>query len=147
METIINKCMGWCGHPYTKIAARVFIAAIFIVVGVNKVMNFAATAQFIGSAGLPMPQVLTALAVIFELGGGVMLLVGYKKRIAISMLLIFTVLATALFHVKNITVDQVQQIMFLKNLAIVGGLLALWQGSNCSKEGCGNCANGTCQSV
>jgi len=147
METVISKCMGWCGHPYTKVVARVFLSAIFVIVGANKLMNFTSTAQFIGSSGLPMPEVLTGLAIIFELGGGLVLLFGFKKRIAISMLLVFTVIVTALFHVKNITVDQVQQIMFLKNLAIVGGLLALWQGSNCSKEGCANCASGTCSSV
>ncbi|MEK7558395.1 MAG: DoxX family protein [Patescibacteria group bacterium] len=147
METIMNKCMGWCGHPYMGIAARVFLSAIFVIVGFNKLINFSSTAQFIGSSGLPMPEVLTALAIIFELGGGVMLLLGWKKRIAIFMLIVFTVLATVLFHLKNLTIDQVQQIMFLKNLAIVGGLIALWQGSECSKEGCANCANGTCSSV
>ena len=117
METMMNKCVGWCGHPYTSVVARVFLSAIFIIVGGNKLINFTSTAQFIGNSGLPMPEVLTGLAIIFELGGGLMLLFGFKKRIAISMLLIFTVVVTALFHLKNITVDQVQQIMFLKNLA------------------------------
>ena len=143
----MNKCVSWCAHPYVGVVARVFLSAIFVIVGFNKLISFTETAQFIGNAGLPIPQVLTALAIIFELGGGVMLLIGWKKRIAISMLIIFTIIATALFHLKGLTVDQIQQIMFLKNLAMVGGLMALWQLSKCSKENCSDCSSGTCAAL
>ena len=143
----MNKCVSWCAHPYVGVVARVFLSAIFVIVGFNKLISFTETAQFIGSSGLPMPEVLTALAIIFELGGGIMLLFGWKKRIAISMLIVFTVLATALFHLKNLTTDQIQQIMFLKNLAMVGGLMALWQCSRCSKDECADCPTKTCSAL
>lgn len=138
VETInkADRCLGCCNRRYLKIAARIFLSALFVIIGFTKLMNFAGTAAFIGAAGLPIPQVFTALAIIFELGGGLMLLFGFNKRIAVSMLIIFTVLSTALFHIKNLTTDQLQMIMFLKNLAIVGGLMALY-------GGCGSCHGGS----
>lgn len=144
-----NKCGGCCSplclseyarsQGYLKITARVFLSAIFVIIGFTKLTNFAGTAAFIGSAGLPMPEVFTAIAIIFELGGGLMLLFGWKKRIAIKMLIVFTVIATALFHIKGLTTDQNQTIAFLKNLAIVGGLLALLGGSGCGHGGREKC--------
>jgi len=139
LETVMNKCHAWCGHRYTGIVARVFLSALFVIVGFNKLMNFAGTAQFIGSAGIPMPEVMTVLAIVFELGGGLMLLFGFRKHIAVAMLVVFTVVSTALFHIKGLTTDQTQMIAFLKNLAIVGGLLALYKAGGCS-----NCSDGTC---
>lgn len=153
VETInkADRCLGCCNRRYLKIAARIFLSVLFVIIGFTKLMNFAGTSAFIGAAGLPIPQVFTALAIIFELGGGLMLLFGFKKRIAVSMLIIFTVLSTALFHIKNLTTDQLQMIMFLKNLAIVGGLMALYGGCGschggshkCKEggEGCKNCEN------
>lgn len=144
MMDMINKCHAWCGHRYMKVVARVFMSALFIIIGGSKLMNFTGTAAFIGSAGLPVPTVLTALAIIFELGGGLMLLFGFKKRLAIAMLVAFTVVSTALFHIKNVTTDQLQTIMFLKNLAIVGGLLSMYR--TCGKDDCEGCngEGGTC---
>ena len=138
----VNTCMRWCSHRYAQIGARVLIALLFIIVGGSKLLNFTSTAQFLGASGLPVPTVLTALAILFELGGGIMLLIGWKKRLAIPMLMIFTIAATLLFHLKNISVDQLQQIMLLKNLAILGGLMALYKG--CGEPGCAECASGTC---
>lgn len=143
---MINKCTEWCSHRYSGVVARVFISALFIVVGFSKLVNFSGTAKFIGQAGLPMPTALTVLAIIFELGGGLMLLFGLRKRIAINMLIVFTVIATALFHLKGITVDQLQQIMLLKNLAIIGGLLAIYKGCGCGHSDCKTCTDGgTCK--
>jgi len=141
----MNKCHAWCGHRYAGVAARIFLSALFVVVGFNKLMNFSATAQFIGSAGFPMPEVMTVLAIVFELGGGLMLLFGFKRRLAISMLVVFTVVATAFFHVRGVTTDQTQMVMFLKNLAIVGGLLALYKSCGCGHGGCGTCSGGNCE--
>lgn len=136
---IVDKYMGWTSHRYAGIAARVLLAAIFIIIGGSKLLNFAGTSQFLAAAGLPVPSVLTALAIVFELGGGLMLLIGWKKRLAIVMLAAFTVAATLLFNIKNLTTDQTQTVNFLKNLAILGGLLALYRS-------CGHADCATCQS-
>jgi len=141
---MIDKLTRWGYSRYTSIVARTFLSAVFIVIGGSKVMNFAGTSQFLGAAGFPMPEVFTVIAIIFELGGGLMLLFGLKKRLAITMLLVFTAVVTALFHVKTLLVDQTQMVMFLKNLAIMGGLLALYKGCGCGHGDCTTCNNGTC---
>lgn len=141
---LVNKCMAWCNHRYAQVGARVLIALLFIVVGGSKLLNFTSTAQFIDASGLPAATALTALAILFELGGGLMLLVGWKTRIAIPLLMVFTIVATALFHIKGLRTDQLQQIMFLKNLAILGGLMALYKGCGCGHGDCVSCQSGSC---
>lgn len=133
-----NKFGSCCNSHYLKITARVFLSALFVIIGFTKLTNFSGTAAFVGSAGLPMPEVFTVLAIVFELGGGLMLLFGLRKRLAVNMLIAFTVIATALFHIKGVTTDQNQAIAFLKNLAIVGGLLALRDGG-CHGVKCDRC--------
>ncbi|HEX9608695.1 MAG TPA: DoxX family protein, partial [Candidatus Paceibacterota bacterium] len=62
-----------------------------------------------------------ALTILIELVGGILLMLGWKTRLAALSLLSFTVVATAVFH-SNI-MEQAQQVAFLKNVSIVGGLL------------------------
>lgn len=116
---------GCGGHKGWKkvvlFLSRVFLALLFVVVGWSKLTNFSGTAGYIGSAGLPMPEVLTVLAIIFEFVGGVALLLGFHARIAAWMLAIFTIIATALFHTN--LADPLQLLALLKNTAILGGLL------------------------
>jgi putative oxidoreductase len=82
---------------------------------------------YISSAGLPLPQVGAAIAVAVELGVGLMLLAGFKTRVAAIVLAVFTVAAGLFFHnFWAMPADKVyvNQLMFMKNLAIAGGLLA-----------------------
>lgn len=106
---------------YFPVVGRVLIALLFIIQGAYKFMGLSATAGFIESVGLPMGMVLAILVATLEVVAGIMLVVGFKTRIAAWALAIFTVLATAIFH--NQISDQMQQLMALKNLAILGGLL------------------------
>ena len=103
------------------LASRFLLAAIFIASGLGKLAEPAATQAYIASVGAPLPLVAYAIAVIVELGGGVMLLLGYRTRMVALALAVFTVVAGVLFH--NNFADQIQMIMFMKNLAIAGGLL------------------------
>ena len=100
---------------------RVLLAVIFILSGVSKLANPAGTQGYIASMGLPLPVLAYIAAVVVEIGGGVMLLIGYRTRIAATALAIFTVAAAVLFH--HALGDQNQFIHFMKNLAITGGLL------------------------
>lgn len=102
------------------LASRVLLAAIFVASGLGKIAAPAATQGYIASVGTPLPWVAYAIAVIVELGGGLMLLVGYRTRAAATALGIFTIAAAFMFH--NNFADQMQTIMFMKNLAIAGGL-------------------------
>lgn len=103
-----------------KLVGRVFIAIIFIVSGFGKIMGFAGTVAFTGTV-LPFPELMVVIAIILELGGGLLLLVGYQTRLVVSALGLFLIVATLGFHLDF--ADQAQNIQFMKNLAIFGGLL------------------------
>jgi putative oxidoreductase len=109
------------------LVGRILIAVLFIPAGVGKLMGFAGTAGYIASVGLPLPEVGAVLAIVIELGLGLMLLAGYKTRPVALGLAVFTVVAGVLFHnFWAMPADQVfvNKLMFLKNLSIAGGLLA-----------------------
>ena len=100
---------------------RILLAVIFILSGVSKLANPAGTQGYIASVGLPLPLLAYIAAVVVEVGGGVMLLIGYRTRVAAIALALFTVAAAVFFH--HAFGDQNQFIHFMKNLAITGGLL------------------------
>ncbi|MEO0646036.1 MAG: DoxX family protein [Cyanobacteria bacterium J06650_10] len=108
-------------QKYTPLIARTFIAVIFIMTGINKITGFAGTQQQITSVGIPLAALVTVFTIVFEIVGGLSLILGYKARIGGILLLLFLVPATLMFH--NPVVDPTQMIQFMKNLAIIGGLL------------------------
>jgi putative oxidoreductase len=108
------------------LVGRAALAAIFIVSGWGKLTGFSGTVGYIASKGLPIPPVLAALAVAMELGGGILLLVGLKARWVAFAFVGFLIVITPIFH--NFwdvpaAQAQMQQINFMKNLAILGGML------------------------
>jgi putative oxidoreductase len=106
---------------------RIVLAWFFVPAGFGKIAGFAGTVAYATSAGLPMPQVGVAIALLIELVGGLMLLVGFKTRWAALALAIFAAVAALFFH-NYWALPEAQQMMqklnFTKNLAIAGGLLA-----------------------
>ena len=109
-------------HP----VARLLIAGIFVLSGFHKLVGFAGTVTFVGSLGFPAPLLFTVLAIVFELGGGLGLLIGFKTRWSTLALIIFLLIATFAVHVpmmKDPAKAQDQMVHVLKNLAILGGLL------------------------
>jgi len=108
---------------FTSLIGRVLLAAIFLISGVRKVINFTGTQQYMAAHGLPLTAFLLVGAIILELGGGLSVLLGYRTKWGAWALIIFLLPTTLIFH-GNLS-DQVQQIMFLKNAAILGGLLLL----------------------
>lgn len=108
------------------LVGRILLAAMFLMAGYGKIGGFAGTVGYISSVGLPAPQVLAAAAVVVELVGGALLLIGWKARWAALALAGFTVMASVLFHnywAMPAAQQMVQQLMFTKNAAVVGGLL------------------------
>lgn len=103
------------------LVGRILLAAIFVLSGFGKLFAPEATQGYIAHAGLPFPQLAYLAAVVIEIGGGVLLAVGYKTRLAAMVLAVFTLAAGLIFH--NAIGDQNQLIHLLKNLAIAGGLL------------------------
>lgn len=102
------------------LAARLLMAAIFIVAGFGKIgAGYAGTAGYMESVGLP--GALLPLVILLEIGGGLALVLGFQARLAALALAVFSVVSAIIFHG---SADQMQQIMFMKNLALAGGLLA-----------------------
>ncbi len=109
------------------LVGRIMLAIMFVPAGFGKLTGFAGTVGYITSVGLPLPELGAALAIVVELGLGLMLLAGYKTRAAAIGLAVFTVVAGILFHnYWAMPADKayVNQLMFFKNLAIAGGLYA-----------------------
>lgn len=107
--------------PYLSAIGRLLIAVIFLVSGIGKIAAPEMTQAYIASAGLPMPLLGYLLAVAIEVGGSILLIVGFQTRIVGVVMALFTV-ATAVFFHHNFA-DQNQMIHFLKNIAMTGGLL------------------------
>jgi putative oxidoreductase len=109
-----------------QLIGRVMMALIFILAGLGKIQDPAGTTGYMQSAGLP--GILLWPTIALELLGGLALAVGFKTRYVAFALAIFSVVAAAVFH-RNFA-DQMQMIMFLKNIAMAGGLLLLAVGSD-----------------
>ena len=110
------------------LVGRVLLALIFIVSGFGKVTGFAATAGYMASKGLPMTQVLLVGAILIELGGGLLVLLGWKARWAALAIFLFLIPTTLIFHAfwsLPAAEAQGQMIHFMKNLAIMGGMLLI----------------------
>jgi putative oxidoreductase len=110
------------------VVARILLAAIFITAGLSKITGFDGTVAYIASVGLPAPALLAVLAITVELVGGIAVVIGYKTRLAGFLLAGFTLVAGFIFHnYWAAPADQayIQNIMFMKNLSIAGGLLLL----------------------
>jgi len=105
---------------FGPVAARVLISTVFLMSGFGKILGFNDQVASV-AAILPFPELMIILAIIFEVVGGTMLLIGYKARIGASMLFVVTLLATIVFH--RDLANQIQVVMATKNLAIMGGLL------------------------
>lgn len=107
--------------PWAELAGRILIALIFITAGYGKIGGYAGTQGYMAAMGVP--GALLPLVILTELGGGALLVLGLFTRYAAIVLAAFTVLTAVLFHANS--ADQMQQIMFMKNLAIAGGFLFL----------------------
>lgn len=110
------------------LAGRALIALLFIPSGWAKIGGFAGLAGYIASKGVPLPEAAAAIAIVAELGLGLMLLLGWKARVAAAGLAVFVVVITPIFHnfwAMPAAQQMMQQQAFYKNLAIVGGLLVV----------------------
>lgn len=107
---------------------RLALAALFLPAGLNKISAFDGTVAYIQSVGLPLAALGAVLAIVIEVVGGLALVAGYRTRLAALVLAGFTLVASVLFHAYwAAPADQafMQQLMFFKNLGVIGGLLVL----------------------
>ena len=114
-------------NPLTLVG-RILLAVLFLPAGLSKISGFEGTVGYIASKGLPMPSVGAVIAILIEVIGGLALIAGFGTRWAALALAAFTLVATFVFHnFWGMPPEQVmmQQLMFFKNIAVVGGLLVL----------------------
>lgn len=117
-------------HPLTQFerylapTGRILMGLFFVFAGIGKVGDIGGTAAYIASVGLPMPAVLALLALVIEIAGGIMLITGFYGRYAALLLALFVLVVTFPFHGPSTWADNpTQQIMFMKNIAIMGALI------------------------
>lgn len=111
---------------FGPLVGRVLLASIFVVSGYGKIGGFAGTSAYMTSKGLPFVSALLVLTIVIELGAGLMVMLGIKARWAATALVLYLIPVTVIFHdfwAVAAASAQMQQIMFMKNLAIMGGLL------------------------
>jgi len=102
--------------------ARIFIGLLFLVTGLLALQNFAGTSGMIAGKGFPLAGLLAVLIIAMKLGGAAALLLNQRVRLGALALIVFTVLATVFYHL-----SWDQNVAFLKNLAIIGGLLLVYR--------------------
>lgn len=102
---------------------RILMAVMFFLSGFGKVMAPAATIAWITSTGLPLPEVGYYVSIVIELGGALLLVLGWQIRPLGAILSVFAIATAFIFH-RNIA-DQNQLFHFLKNIAVMGGLFQL----------------------
>jgi putative oxidoreductase len=108
------------------LAGRILLSLVFLIVGYRTLFSVAASTGYFGKLGFPMPEVMVWVAIAVELGGSILLILGWKTRWAAWLLALFSLIAAFAAH-RFWEVDPAQHFNqmnhFLKNLAIVGGLL------------------------
>jgi putative oxidoreductase len=108
---------------YLPFVGRLLIGLPFAMSGLGKLAAYGPTTAMIAAVGLPVPPLAYAVAVVVELGGGLLLVAGYQARLVATVLALFSI-ATALSFHSNFA-DQNQMIHFLKNVMMAGGLLQI----------------------
>lgn len=107
-------------------AGRAFLGALFFISGINKILGFSYVAGWMSSSGVPAASVLLAITIVIEVAGGLMLITGFRPRLAAIVIALFLIPVTIVFHAfwsADAANFQNQLTAFLKNLSILGGML------------------------
>lgn len=107
---------------YAPVVARVLMGGMFLIAGIQKFMGLEGTAGYIASVGLPAASGIAILVAALEVVAGAAILLGYHVKLAAAALIVFVVLVTLIFHT-GWSANPMQMTLFMKNLAIMAGLL------------------------
>ena len=102
---------------------RILLVLIFLNSGIDKIGNWEGTAQYMAQYGMPFVPFFLVGAIFLELVGSITVILGYFTRFGALLLVVFLIPTTLIFHTKF--ADQVQMIMFMKNVSMLGGCLIL----------------------
>src|ERR1700754_2703109 len=121
IETVTEASSSFTLKNTTEVIGRVLIAALFLLSGMGKITAYTATAGYMASVGVP--GAILPLVIATEVLGSLAIILGWKTRIVAGLMAGFTLLTGIVFH--NNFADQIQMIMFLKNVSITGAFLLL----------------------
>ena len=105
----------------SQFVARLFLGQIFLLSGIFKISGYEGTQGYMDAMGVP--GMLLPLVILLEASGGLAIIAGWQTKLVSIALAVFTVIAAVIFH-SNFS-DQMQMIMFMKNIAIAGGFILL----------------------
>ncbi|MDA1108097.1 MAG: DoxX family protein [Proteobacteria bacterium] len=108
-------------NQYGPLVGRILLALVFILAGFGKLTGWDGALGYMASKGIPMTEVILALTILIELGGGLMLALGFQARWAALAIFLFLIPVTLIFH--PFWADPEQMNSFMKNIAIMGGML------------------------
>lgn len=114
----MDKNFAWAAA-----AGRLLLSLIFIMGGIEKLSNPGGTAQYVASAGLPLAALGAWVAIVVELGGGILILAGFKTRWVAAAMALWCIVTALFFHTNFANTDML--IHFFKNLAMAGGFLQI----------------------
>jgi putative oxidoreductase len=114
--------MEWL-KSFATLVGRILLVLIFLQSGIEKIMNFQGTTQYMASYGMPYTNFFLVFAIFVELIGSITVILGFSTRLGATLLLVFLIPTTLIFHT-NFS-DQIQVIMFMKNVSMFGGCFLL----------------------
>lgn len=118
--------MNVAAQSQMLLLGRILLALVFLIAGVRKLMGVGMAAGYLAKLGFPMPEVMVWIAIVIEIGGAALLIAGWQTRRVAWLMILFVAIATAMAH-RFWQFDAAQYANqmnhFLKNLALIGGLL------------------------
>ena len=115
-------------NDLAALIGRILLAVLFVPSGISGITGFSGAVGYVASQGVPLPEVAAAVRVLIELGGGLLVLLGWKTRWAALAFIVFLIVITPIFHnfwSAPADAQMMQQIMFTKNAAICGAFFLL----------------------
>jgi|TARA_B100000214_G_C23575180_1_gene449208 putative oxidoreductase len=106
---------------FLDLIGRIFISAVFLISGYNKIFNYSGTVEWMEGYGIP--GILLAPAIVIEIILPILIILGYQVKIAASLLACFSMATALIFHLD--LANQMQTISLLKNFGLAGGLIFL----------------------
>jgi len=110
----------------STLAGRVLLSAIFLTSGISHILQWRASTDLMQQKGVPLPNLLLALAILCLLLGGISVLIGLRARLGATLLILFLIPTTLVFHgdwTAGTSGANDELLHFMKNLGLLGGLL------------------------
>lgn len=108
-------------NNFTMLIGRILLAQIFVIAGIDKILAYHGTAQYMAAYGVP--GLLLPLVILLEVGGGVALVIGWQTRWVALALALFSIITAIIFH--HEIANGMQKILLMGDLSFAGGLLVV----------------------